>query len=126
MSSSPLAPVLAIALGLALAAPGSAVLAQSRSNEIVVDSPTPLQPGHELKHRTVNFADLNINSEHGAQRLVQRIRGAARRVCMPEPRGGLKDRQNYEACLHGAMTTAVAQLDNAHVTQALSRISTIR
>jgi UrcA family protein len=123
MSSSPLAPVLATVVGLALAGGGSAAFAQARSTEIVVDSPSPLQAHHELKHRTVNFADLDINSEAGARTLMTRIRGAARQVCRPEPKGSLSDRENYRTCLSGAMSTAVTQLDNPHVKQAFDRMN---
>ena len=121
MSASLLTPALATALGLALAATaGAAAFAQPLANEIVVDSPSPLQPGHELRHATVKFADLNINTEAGARTLVGRIRGAARRVCAPEPHSSasLRDRQNFSQCRTGAMSTAVAQLNNPHVQQA--------
>jgi UrcA family protein len=121
MSARLLTPVLASALGLALAATaGPAAFAQPLAREIVVDSPMPLQPGHELRHATVKFSDLDINTEAGARTLVGRIRGAARRVCAPEPHSSasLRDRQNFRDCRAGAMSTTVAQLNNPHVQQA--------
>ena len=77
MSSSPIASLAAIALGVAVAAAPPLVLAQTHVSDIEVREPMPLQPGHEMKSATVKFGDLNINAASGADALVKRLKKAA-------------------------------------------------
>lgn len=125
MSPRPLSPrAIAVCLVAALAA-GSAALGQVPTHEIVVDSPRPLQPHHELKHATIKYADLDLNSAAGADALARRIKGAAKQVCKPEPRHirELKDQQDYKKCLDGASSHALASLGNPAVQQAWDRMN---
>ena len=54
----------------------------------------------------VSYRDLDPNSEAGAQRLYQRIRGAAQFVCGEEGRS-LDDQLAWHRCVHAAMSEAV-------------------
>jgi UrcA family protein len=122
MSSSPIASLAAIALGVAVAAAPPLVLAQTHVSDIEVREPMPLQPGHEMKSATVKFGDLNINAASGADALVKRLKKAAKKVCAPEPHiRDLKHVKNYNDCVDGAMNGAVSALGNTHVTEAYGK-----
>jgi UrcA family protein len=117
--SNRLIPVLAAAIGLAgagasLAQPGpyGSAYGPSPADEVVV-APPYLPPGAELRREAVSFADLDLGTRAGAYTLLMRIRGAARRVCSPEPStpADLRDSADYHGCFDEAMGRAVADVD---------------
>lgn len=61
----------------------------------------------------VTYADLNLHSAHGQERLEQRIRSAADRLCREDetasPAGGYLN----EACFRAALTDAARQMQLA-------------
>jgi UrcA family protein len=113
-----LIPVLACAAGLAgagacLAQPGAYGNSDAYSSDEVVVSPPYLPPGAELRHEPVGFADLDLGTRAGAYTLLMRIRGAAQRVCSPQPStpADLRDSSDYRGCMDDAMAHAVADVD---------------
>jgi UrcA family protein len=65
--------------------------------------------------KVVAYADLNIDSEQGAQVLYTRLRGAAKDVCFPlESRDLLKNR--WQRCFDSALASAVAHVNTVRVT----------
>lgn len=59
----------------------------------------------------VKYADLNVSSRQGAATLYSRIWGAALSVCRPLNDGSLAGKQQMDACVHKAVTDAVAKVD---------------
>ena len=62
--------------------------------------------GDGLRHVTVHYGDLNLNSEPGAERLFHRIGAAANFVCGEEGRS-LVEQREWEDCYHDAVDHAV-------------------
>ena len=92
-----------------------AVRAQSPSvSEVTVRGVT--HAGREVRQQRVSYADLNLRTEAGARTLLDRIQGAAKKVCSPEPAPpDLTDQADYKTCLRDANAGAVADLGNARV-----------
>lgn len=62
-------------------------------------------PRGETESITVNFADLNINTEHGWARLDSRLRAAARSVCDVRPeREPLARETSTARCFNSALS----------------------
>ncbi len=99
-------PLAAALLSAAVAIPGLAS-AQSTVHEVIV---RPNAPGVETRSEKVSFSDLNVDHPSGARALLQRIRGAARRVCGPED--GLHADDSFKVCVRTAVNRAVTDLDN--------------
>jgi UrcA family protein len=59
----------------------------------------------------VKYADLTVSSPQGAATLYSRIWGAALSVCRPLDDGSLAGKQQRDACVHKAVTDAVAKVD---------------
>jgi len=55
---------------------------------------------------TVHYADLNLNTEAGAETLYHRIGGAARFVCGDEGRS-LTEQHQWQQCYHDSVDHAV-------------------
>jgi UrcA family protein len=109
------------AAGLALAGAGQA-LAQPYGDrpegyapsvgEVIVQS----RPNSDVTVRSeaVSFADLDLNSDAGADALLRRINAASKRVCQPEPTtpGALSDSTDYAGCRNEAIARAVDEVDS--------------
>lgn len=59
---------------------------------------------------TVNFGDLNLQSEAGVRALYARIQAATRVVCSPEPAGDRLAMLEFKACRTEALSNAVARV----------------
>ena len=74
-----------------------------------------------VKHVTVSFDDLNLQTESGAQQLLKRLRSAAIEACGGAPTGGPLDlvataKRQFRACRGTAVRTAVTTVDHPVVT----------
>ena len=58
----------------------------------------------------VQYADLNLDSSVGAQRLLSRLKGAARDVCASEDGKGLAAYAHFTACTEQALASAIASV----------------
>jgi UrcA family protein len=63
----------------------------------------------------VNYADLNLSTQAGAQTLYNRIAGAARTVC-GFPGSTLLDQSIWKACYRDAISEAVAKVNSPLLT----------
>jgi UrcA family protein len=75
--------------------------------------------GRIYKSVTISYADLNLASEEGADRLESRIRSAARKVCGPPENRSVRAMSDYRQCYKTAfnggkkaMVTLVAQAES--------------
>ena len=69
--------------------------------------------GHGVK---VNYADLNVEKEAGAQILYRRLQQASKRVCGVESlqnAGGASQISKQQQCYREALDAAVAKIDSA-------------
>ena len=106
--------VLAVAVAACFAAPGA--YAQPGSvQEIVVHAHLADAETHS---QIVSYADLDLGHQAGARALLQRINGAAKLVCGPEP-VFRENPQPYKACTQQAVYQAVADVDNPKVSALL-------
>ena len=77
----------------------------------------PARPDPEIVSEKVSLADLDLNHRAGAATALNRIRGAARRVCGGEPsRWAMTAVALYQGCRRDAVDRAVATLDHPQVT----------
>ncbi len=105
-------------MSLALAAAIAACLAA----QVAQAQPAPVQEivvrAHSAdavaRSQTVSYADLDLGHQAGARALLQRISGAAKLVCSPEPRE-LRDAPPYKACLRQAVDQAVDEVNSPRV-----------
>src|SRR5262245_42393969 len=68
-----------------------------------------------VRHVTVHYGDLNLNTELGAERLYHRIGGAATYVCGEEGRS-LAEQREWTDCYHEAVDRAVDTVHSPLVT----------
>lgn len=61
---------------------------------------------------TVRYADLDVGSEAGARKLLQRIEWAARRVCAPLDHGSLTSRVHEDSCRRQVTEAAVIKVNH--------------
>jgi UrcA family protein len=94
---------------------------QTTTTPLVVHAP-PL-PGSEVKDETVKTADLNLNTDAGAETLIGRVRGAAGRICMPRPThaANFKDVSDYQKCKDQAVEGAIKASGSAKAQEILAR-----
>jgi UrcA family protein len=65
------------------------------------------------KSQVVEFGDLDLTRNAGAQTLYKRLRIAAREVCKPEvERYFVKAWKGYNKCVNDSVATAVATVDS--------------
>jgi UrcA family protein len=78
-----------------------------------------------VRTATVRFGDLDLSTTAGAKTLYQRIRGAARTVCVAEDdyKLGLYARRNWNSCFQRAVDGAVDKV-NSPLLRAVHRQST--
>ena len=85
-------------------------------DELVVTGVAPADVG--VRAERVSFADLDLSGPAGAHTLLMRIRGAAERVCSPQPSVlDIRDNADYRDCRYDSMARAVDQLDQPLVTE---------
>lgn len=60
---------------------------------------------------TVQYADLNLDSPIGAQRLMSRLKNAARDVCRSEDDKGLTAYTRFTACKDQALASAITSIN---------------
>jgi UrcA family protein len=65
---------------------------------------------------TVRYADLNINTEAGAEKLYERIRHAAARVCPIEDLRPLAEHAAATRCRNEVVAQAVSRVSSAQLT----------
>ncbi|HTV95811.1 MAG TPA: UrcA family protein [Steroidobacteraceae bacterium] len=70
----------------------------------------------DLPSRAVRFADLDVSRSPGAQVLYQRLQAAAQEVCAALEDRDLARHMKYEACVHHAISAAVAKVDRPALT----------
>ena len=96
---------------VAVAQPAAAPAAPAAtSDEVTVRAEGRPPPGTQLRGQVVSYSDLNLHTDHGAKTLLNRINAAARQVCSPQPRD-LRDRANYNRCMHDARMHAVQSIN---------------
>jgi UrcA family protein len=64
----------------------------------------------------VSFKDLSLTHTEGAAKLYQRLQSAAEKVCESADGQDIARRLAFKACVHGAVATAVAKVDNPQLT----------
>ena len=70
----------------------------------------------EAPARTVDLSTFDVNTEDGAARIYTRIENAAQQVChMTNSTRSLREQQNIETCVAGAVDAAVASIDSAQL-----------
>jgi len=78
-------------------------------------------PAADAPSVAVSYGDLNLQTEHGARTLLQRIRLAAQEVCPQVPDN--RDLSRIEArilCMHRAVARAVQQVGSPRLAAVLS------
>jgi UrcA family protein len=71
---------------------------------------------------TVSMRDLDLSTEQGVQRAYERIRSAAKRVCMPAAASYIEWRNEvYKGCFTDAVARATRQVHQAKSTTGASR-----
>jgi UrcA family protein len=73
----------------------------------------------------VSYADLNLNTEAGAEVLYRRLRRAAAEVCNPLGSVHAVVQAGWRACYDKAMNSAVASVNKPMVTALHNRLSGI-
>jgi UrcA family protein len=81
-----------------------------------------LANGVDVASKTVGFADLNLDSDKGAQVLLKRIESAARDVCSPFDGRDAVSLSARNNCVNSAVGSAVAHVDNNKVTALFSHV----
>ena len=66
---------------------------------------------------TVNYGDLNLDTDGGARTLYARLRSAAARVCPVGLAGDLSSTAAEQRCRERAIAQAVARINNARLTK---------
>jgi UrcA family protein len=64
----------------------------------------------------VHFADLNLDSAHGAASLYNRLNGAAKDVCREEGTRDVASIARVKTCVAAAVSVAVARVDRPALT----------
>jgi UrcA family protein len=70
---------------------------------------------YEVVTRTVNFADLNLNSRDGVVTLYARIKAAANEVCEPADSRSLDTAVHVRHCKEQAISRAVADAQSSRL-----------
>jgi UrcA family protein len=101
---------MALAAGPILTAPASG---QTTTSPITVHGPHVA--GAEVKDEAIKVADLNLNTDAGAETFIGRVRAASKRVCAPLPTRGanFKDAADYEKCKDRAVEQAIRDSGSA-------------
>ena len=65
----------------------------------------------------VKYGDLNLGTKAGVANLHARLRNAAQQVCKPLDSRVLGLREQFDACVSGALTAGVADVANPNLTR---------
>lgn len=68
------------------------------------------------KSEVVRFSDLNLSSDAGIRTLYQRIRKAARKVCIQANDSVHLEERNFRACQDKALADAVGKVNRPSLT----------
>ena len=71
----------------------------------------------EVPSIVVKYGDLNLKSSAGVKTLHARLRTAAKQVCSPLDGRVLGERGQFEGCVTGAVSRAVADVGNPNLTR---------
>jgi len=74
-------------------------------------------PDVEVRHKEINFADLNLNHPAGAEHLYRRIRLAARQMCGESNRLVSARADQARRCADEATARAVVQVNSPVLTR---------
>ena len=77
-------------------------------------------PKFKGKSEKVQFTDLDIQKQAGAEQLYRRLQAASKRVCGVESlkvSGSIEGFSEARRCYHESLDAAVAKLDNAKLTK---------
>ena len=88
---------------------GSLLFASSN----VYAQPPVVITGGELPFQVVSYADLNINSPAGQDRLTHRIRAAAEDICLSSSKEEVKFENARHQCYSTAVKNGMTQMNNA-------------
>lgn len=70
----------------------------------------------EAPARSVDLSTFDVNTEDGAANIYTRIEKAAEQVChMTNSTRSLREQQNIETCVAGAVDAAVASIDSVQL-----------
>jgi UrcA family protein len=73
-------------------------------------------PASDALSVTVNFTDLDLTRNADVAVLYQRLKGAAQMVCAPIAGQDLGRQMRFKQCIHSALGTAVAKVDQPALT----------
>ena len=76
-----------------------------------------MPPEVEVRHKQIDFTDLNLNHNAGIKRLYQRIRIAAKQLCGEPNRLVTARLDNARRCADEATTRAVEQVNSPVLTR---------
>ena len=84
-----------------------------------ISTVTTARAGDDEPRKTliVSYADLNVDTEHGAKVLYARLRQAAQDVCSTFESRELMVRAKWLRCYDSAMSAAVGQVNKIAVTK---------
>lgn len=85
---------------------------------VLLGSALALSAAPHAEGVAVQYGDVDLSSTQGASVLYERISRAAKRVCAPPTRAGLRDLHLSEVCYQGAVSNAVNSV-NANTLTAL-------
>ena len=105
LSRSKLSALAAILSGMAALAPMQPAAAQDRQVFVYGES-------ESTRTEHVQFADIDLATRAGARKLLSRVGGAVKRVCLFEPEIRLQP-SDYQACATDSRANAQPQVDRA-------------
>jgi UrcA family protein len=74
-------------------------------------------PPEAVPSIVVHFGDLDVTRGEGATALFRRLKSAAETVCAPLDDRDVARHMKFRACVQRAISTAVAQVDQAALTR---------
>jgi UrcA family protein len=103
MHQSRLAPIRVVGAVLAIAAA-----------TLIADVAAAKEPG--VARTVVNYSDLDLTRPEDAARLYARLKNASQQVCYTNERLTVQVQRLQEDCIHGALSRAVANVNDAKLT----------
>lgn len=89
---------------------------------VIVFAVPAVSSASDMKGRSekVDYTDLNVDKESGAETLYRRLQHASKRVCGVESfktAGGIRELAEQRRCYHDALDKAVAKINNPLLTR---------
>jgi UrcA family protein len=81
---------------------------------LIADVAAAKEPG--VAHTVVNYSDLDLTRSEDAARLYARLKNASQQVCYSHDRLTLRAQRLQQDCIDGALSRAVAKVNDAKVT----------